>query len=118
MASYTTPPFFLRSSKKYGMTIKDVSEKYNVSQATLRYYEKTGIIPPVTRKNGIRDYQEKDEHAVELVLCMRKAGLPIESISRYVALKQEGDVTIKERLSILQGEREALIAKKRRSKVL
>lgn len=41
------------------MTIKEVSEKYDISQDTLRYYERIGMIPPVTRtSSGIRDYQE------------------------------------------------------------
>lgn len=43
------------------MTIKEVSEKYEISQDTLRYYERVGMIPPVTRTaSGIRDYQESD----------------------------------------------------------
>lgn len=40
------------------MTIKEVSEKYNISQDTLRYYERVGMIPQVHRTGGgIRDYQ-------------------------------------------------------------
>lgn len=40
------------------MTIKEVSERYGVSQDTLRYYEKAGLVPEVTRTaGGIRDYQ-------------------------------------------------------------
>lgn len=43
------------------VTIKEVSEQYQVSQDTLRYYERVGIIPQVTRTaGGIRDYQEQD----------------------------------------------------------
>lgn len=43
------------------MTIKEVSQKYNISQDTLRYYERVGMIPKVTRTaSGIRDYQESD----------------------------------------------------------
>ena len=38
------------------MTIKEVSQKYNISSDTLRYYERVGMIPPVTRTaGGIRD---------------------------------------------------------------
>ena len=38
------------------MTIKEVSQKYNISSDTLRYYERVGMIPPVTRTaEGIRD---------------------------------------------------------------
>ena len=59
------------------MTIKEVSEKYDISQDTLRYYERIGMIPPVTRtSSGIRDYQESDLGWVEHVICMRSAGLP------------------------------------------
>lgn len=53
------------------MTIKEVSEKYDISQDTLRYYERIGMIPPVTRtSSGIRDYQESDLGWVEHVICM------------------------------------------------
>lgn len=41
------------------MTIAQVSQKYGLSQDTLRYYERIGLIPPVPRnKSGIRDYDE------------------------------------------------------------
>ena len=61
------------------MTIKEVAEKYDISADTLRYYERVGMIPKVTRRpNGIRDYQESDLGWVELAICMRSAGLPIE----------------------------------------
>jgi len=58
------------------MTIKEVSEKYGISQDTLRYYERVNVIPKVTRTSGgIRDYQEEDLRWVELAVCMRNAGL-------------------------------------------
>ena len=60
------------------VTIKEVSQKYNISSDTLRYYERVGMIPPVTRTaGGIRDYGESDLGWVELALCMRGAGLPV-----------------------------------------
>ena len=49
------------------MTIKEVSEKYGISQDTLRYYERVNVIPKVTRTSGgIRNYQEEDLRWVEL----------------------------------------------------
>ena len=60
------------------LTIKEVSEKYGISQDTLRYYERIGLIPPVPRTpGGIRDYQEKDLGWVEQAVCMRSAGVQI-----------------------------------------
>ncbi len=56
------------------MTIKEVSETYDISADTLRYYERIGMIPEVTRTaGGIRYYQEPDLGWVERVICMRKS---------------------------------------------
>ena len=95
------------------MTIKEVSEKYEISQDTLRYYEGVGMIPPVTRTaSGIRDYQESDLGWVELAKCMRSAGLPVEAMIEYVKLTQEGDATIPARLQLLKEQRESLLEQK------
>ena len=84
------------------MTIKEVSEKYGISQDTLRYYERVNVIPKVTRTSGgIRDYQEEDLRWVELAVCMRNAGLPIESLIEYQRLFRAGDSTIPARLELL-----------------
>lgn len=91
------------------MTIKEVSEKYNISADTLRYYERVGMIPPVTRtEGGIRDYREEDISWVELALCMRSAGLPVEVMIEYLKLYQQGDTTIDARLKLLQEQKEVL----------
>lgn len=95
------------------MTIKEVSEKYNISQDTLRYYERVGMIPPVTRTaSGIRDYQEEDLGWVELAKCMRSAGLPVEAMIEYVRLIQEGDSTLAARLQLLTDQKELLLEQK------
>ena len=97
------------------VTIKEVSEKYGTSDDTLRYYERIGMIPPVTRTaGGIRNYTDKDQSWIELVLCMRNAGLPIEAIIEYVRLYQLGDSTFGERLQLLKEQREALIEQKKK----
>ncbi|MEI3551258.1 MAG: MerR family transcriptional regulator [Acutalibacteraceae bacterium] len=81
------------------MTITEVAEKYHISQDTLRYYERIKMIPEVTRTaGGIRNYQEEDLRWVELAICMRNAGLPIEVMIEYVNLFQQGDTTIPARL--------------------
>ena len=95
------------------LTIKEVSEKYDISQDTLRYYERVGMIPPVTRTaSGIRDYQEEDLGWVELAKCMRSAGLPVEAMIEYVRLVQEGDSTLAARLQLLTDQKELLLEQK------
>ena len=94
------------------MKIQEVSEKYSLSTDTLRYYERVGLLPPVTRTmSGIRDYSELDVRRVEFVKCLRSAGLPIEVLIDYMALVQQGDSTIEARKDILKDQRDQLIAR-------
>ena len=88
------------------MTIKEVCEKYNLTADTLRYYERVGVIPEVTRTaGGIRDYQEEDLAWVENAVCMRDAGVPVEMLIEYVKLFQQGDDTIEARTNLLKEAR-------------
>jgi len=88
------------------MKIAEVSERYAISLDTLRYYERIGLIQPVNRNaSGIRDYCETDLRRVEFIKCMRSAGLPIEVLIEYVALIDQGDLTIQARKEILKKQR-------------
>lgn len=99
-----------------GLTIKEVSEKYDIPSETLRYYERVGVIPPVTRTaGGIRDYSDTDIQWVENAKCMRAAGLTIEVIIEYLRLFSEGDSTIKARLDLLSEQREILLKQYKQS---
>jgi DNA-binding transcriptional MerR regulator len=94
------------------MTINEVSKKFDLSQDTLRYYERIGLIPSVNRnKGGIRDYTEEDCRWIEFIKCMRSAGLPIEVLIEYVGLFQQGDATINARKELLIEQRKQLMAR-------
>jgi len=94
------------------MKIAEVSEKFGISSDTLRYYERIGLIWPVNRSSsGIRDYTDLDLRRVEFIKCMRSAGLPVEVLIEYVALVQQGDMTIEARKEILKEQREQLVAR-------
>ncbi|MDU0200655.1 MULTISPECIES: MerR family transcriptional regulator [Paenibacillus] len=91
------------------MLIAEASEKFDLSQDTLRYYERIGLIPRVNRnKSGIRDYTEEDCKWVEFIKCMRGVGLPVEVLIEYVALFQQGDETKEARKELLVEQREQL----------
>lgn len=90
--------------------IAEISKKYDLSADTLRYYERIGLIPPVPRnKSGIRDYDETSCGWIELMKCLRKAGVQIEALIEYVKLFQEGEHTAKARKDILIEQRNLLI---------
>ena len=92
------------------MTIAEMSKKYDISADTLRYYERIGLLPPVPRnKSGIRDYDEASCGWIELMKCMRAAGVQIEALIEYVALFQQGDSTINARKELLMEQRDQLM---------
>ena len=94
------------------MTIAEVSKRYGLTSDTLRYYERIGLIPPVTRNpSGIRNYREEDCRWVEFIKCMRGAGLPVETLIEYVALFQQGDSTREARKQLLIEQRRILVEK-------
>lgn len=97
------------------MTIKEVSEKYDISADTLRYYERVGVIPTVSRTSGgIRNYTEDDLGWVEMAVCFRNAGMPVDLLIEYVKLFQEGDSTIEARCNLLKKAREQILEERKR----
>ena len=94
------------------MTIAEVSKKFDISADTLRYYERIGLIPPVPRtKGGLRDYDEESCGWIELMKCMRAAGVQIEALIEYVDLFQQGDDTLDARKALLIEQREQLLVR-------
>jgi DNA-binding transcriptional MerR regulator len=95
------------------VTITAVSQKFDISQDTLRYYERIGLIPRVNRnKSGIRDYTKEDCNWVEFIKCMRGAGLPIEVLVEYVRLYQQGEEkTIEARKELFIKQRKLLVTR-------
>lgn len=92
------------------MTITEVSGKFDLSQDTIRYYERIGLLPRVNRnKSGIRDFTEDDCRWVEFIKCMRSAGLPIEVLIEYVGLFQQGKKTAQARKELLIEQRKQLM---------
>lgn len=92
------------------MTIREVSKLYGLSADTLRYYERVGLIPPVPRNaSGIRDYDAASLNWVELIKCMRSAGVGIEALTEYCRLFQQGEETLEARKALLIEQRRQLL---------
>lgn len=67
------------------MKTKEVVALMNISQDTLRYYEKVGVIPPVNRdENGYRIYNDSDLNWIYLVkICEMQASV-LNRLSNFV----------------------------------
>jgi DNA-binding transcriptional MerR regulator len=88
------------------LTINQAAHETGLTTHTLRYYERVGLIPSVTRAaNGHRRYSEEDIGWIEFVKCLRSTGMPISEMQRYVELYQQGDSTARDRLELLEAHR-------------
>lgn len=88
-------------------TIKDVAEKMDISEHTLRFWAKSGFFPFVKRnQNNIRQFSDNDLEWVKIVKCLRSVGTENKAIKRYIDLCIVGDSTIEERYKIILGTKE------------
>ncbi len=88
-------------------TIKDVAEKMNVSEHTLRFWAKSGFFPFIKRnENNIRLFTDSDLEWVKIVKCLRSVGTENKAIKRYIDLCIVGDSTIQERYEIIKSTKE------------
>ena len=83
-------------------TIKEVADKMEVSEHTLRFWAKSGFFPFLQRdNNNIRRFSENDLNWVRIVKCLRSVGTQNKDIKKYIDLCIVGDSTIKERYQII-----------------
>ncbi|WP_341779310.1 MerR family transcriptional regulator [Levilactobacillus sp. HBUAS70063] len=70
------------------MKINEAAKQLRTSAWTLRYYEQIGVIAPVTRVSGIRDYTPADIDQLREVLTLRDCGVKLAEIKQLLALEQ------------------------------
>lgn len=94
-------------------TISEVSEKYQISSSTLRYYERIGVLPNIPRQaNGNRYFTDQLLNWLEMIICLRHSGVPIEKLIEYAKLIQKGDDTIATREALLREQLAELYQKR------
>jgi DNA-binding transcriptional MerR regulator len=95
-----------------GLTISDVAAQTGLSNHTLRYYERAGLLSGVERNgSGHRRYSSGDVEWVILVTRLRATGMPIRLIRRYAELVRAGEGNEAERLGILEAHRAEVVAR-------
>ena len=88
-------------------TIKEVADKMEISEHTLRFWAKSGFFPFIKRnENNIRLFSEDDLNWVKIVKCLRSIGTETKLVKRYIDLCIIGDSTIPERYEIIKTTKE------------
>lgn len=94
------------------LTISDVASETGLTNHTLRYYERAGLLNGVGRNgSGHRRYTAEDVEWVVLVTRLRATGMPIRMIRRYAELVRAGEGNEAERLAILETHRAEVVAR-------
>lgn len=90
--------------------MKEVKDLTGLSDHTLRYYERDGILADIKRQdNGHRLYGKQDLDWLDFVICLRSTGMPLSTIRRYRELMEQGDATVEERKNLLLDQKESLV---------
>ncbi|RKN03828.1 MerR family transcriptional regulator [Streptomyces radicis] len=68
------------------LTIQEVSRRSGLSEPTLRYYEKIGLIPRVDRdeSSGHRRYDAATVETIEALACLRATGMSVRDMRAYL----------------------------------
>lgn len=79
---------------------------------TIRYYERTGVLPHPSRDTaGHRIYQPGDVHLIEVLLHLRDTGMPLTRIAEFTRLVARDPGGVPERLALLQDHRAEVSAR-------
>ena len=74
-----------------GWTTRQVAEKCGLSQHTLRWYERIGLLDRVARTaDGRRRYSDADVDWILLLSRLRATGMPVRDMLRYAGLVRSG----------------------------
>lgn len=84
------------------LTIGQVSDMFKLPISTLRYYDKEGFFPDIQRASGIRQFSEKEIETLRVVECLKKSGLEIKDIKKFIELCGEGSKTFKQRKELFE----------------
>ncbi|NLY60268.1 MAG: MerR family transcriptional regulator [Clostridiales bacterium] len=92
------------------MTIKEVEKILGIPRATVRFYEKEGLIEPKREKNGYRDYSQTDVIRLKKIIILRKIGLSVNDIldifngaKTMAEVLKENIVNLQEQIDVLSG---------------
>ena len=91
------------------LTIQQVAALTGLSGHTLRYYEREGLLDPVSRSsNGHRRYSAADLAWIDFLNRLRTMGMPIRHMKQYAELRRQGERSVSARCALLKAHQQAV----------
>lgn len=91
-------------------TIGEMANKINIPASTLRYYDKEGLLPFVERTSGgARVFCDDDIQKFKIIDCLKKSGMKLSDIKKFMELVALGDESISDRLEMIKSQREDVL---------
>ena len=66
------------------MKINEVEKILDIPKATIRFYEKEGLLTPQRNENSYRDYSDSDVERLKKIVVLRKIGVAVEDIKQVL----------------------------------
>lgn len=85
-----------------------------MSYQTLKFYCNEGLIPNVQRdKKNYRIFDENNINWIKSLACLKKCGMSIDEMKKYLNLCLQGESTIPQRQAMLAEKKKDLDSKKK-----
>lgn len=93
-------------------SMKQACQEVGMTYEALKFYCNQGLVPNVKRdKNNYRVFDQRDIQWIKGLTCLKRCGMSLEDMKRYLALCLKGKATIPERKEILNQQRALLMEK-------
>lgn len=86
------------------MNIREIEEQLGIPRASVRYYEKEGLLHPRRGSNNYRDYSEEDAAALRKIKLLRQLDMPIETIRAVQAGELPLTGAVERQAALLENE--------------
>lgn len=86
--------------------IGQIAEMFGIPVSTLRYYDKEGLFPGLIRESGIRKFTEKEIETLKVIECLKKSGLEIKDIKKFMQWCVQGSDTYAQRKALFLKQKE------------
>lgn len=91
-------------------SMKQACKELGMTYETLRFYCDEGLVPNVKRdKNNYRNFDERNLNWLKSLQCLKRCGMSIKDMKKYMRLCLQGASTIDERKDILAVQKEILL---------